>query len=87
MSAKLNEVVSILLKKHIPVSLKQDSNEDFIWLNDPDMEDVKLLRSVREEIKRKWESVNFRYSGSWFYFVCRRIYRDERLKRLILEQL
>jgi len=85
MSEKLNEVVSILLKKHKPKNLFDTTVDNFLWLNDPDFEDVKLLRSIKDDIRRKMESANFRYSGSWFYYVCRRVTVDEKLKKLILD--
>jgi hypothetical protein len=82
---KLDMAIDELLKRHKPVSAFNDHKDNFTSLENLSEKDLKLLRSIKEEIKDRIQSVNFRYSGSWFYYVCRRITVDEKLKKLILD--
>lgn len=84
MSERLTLIAAKLLQKHIPKGIEIDVTENWDWLENPDQEDVELLLSVKDEIRRKLDSLSLRYSEGWFTVLYRRINCHDKLREMIL---
>ncbi|MBS1600760.1 MAG: hypothetical protein JST75_21250 [Bacteroidetes bacterium] len=77
---KFEEVIKHLSKKYKSGGYIDD---DFSWLFRMSGNDLELLKSVREEILDRMQSINFRYSGTWAYYMCRNIMVQDELRNKV----